>query len=186
MKKLLLTALCLSTTSAFATSQVLLETPVTYAPDASVVDQIKNECHIEDMLTNHVGEVLRKINRTGDGTIASQADAGGAKILRLQITHVLGVGGGAWSGPKATTVSADLIEDGKVIRHTKINRWSVGGMWGAFKGSCSILDRTTIVISKDLSRWVRDPSYEIKEEAPPKEASAPTAQTDSASSAKAE
>ena len=114
MKKLLLTALCLSTTSAFATSQVLLETPVTYAPDASVVDQIKNECHIEDMLTRHVGEVLRKINRAGDGTIASQTDAGGAKILRLQITHVLGVGGGAWSGPKATTVSADLIEDGKV------------------------------------------------------------------------
>ncbi|MFM0365726.1 hypothetical protein [Paraburkholderia sediminicola] len=186
MKKLLLTALCLSTTSAFAASQVLLETPVTYAPDASVVDQIKNECHIEDMLTSHVGEALRKLNRTGDGTIASQTDAGNAKILRLQITHVLGVGGGAWSGPKATTVSADLIEDGKVIRHTRINRWSVGGMWGAFKGSCSILDRTTIVISKDLSRWVRDPSYEIKDEAPPKEASAPTAQTDPASSAKTE
>ncbi|MFM0072238.1 hypothetical protein PQQ86_13810 [Paraburkholderia sediminicola] len=111
---------------------------------------------------------------------------GDAKILRLQISHVLGVCGGAWSGPKATTVSAGLIEDGKVIRHTKINRWSVGGVWGAFKGSCSILDRTTIVINKDLSRWVRDPSYEIKEEAPPKEASAPTAQTDPASSAKAE
>ncbi|CAB3742290.1 hypothetical protein LMG24238_06860 [Paraburkholderia sediminicola] len=186
MKRLFLIGLCLATTSAFAAPLVLLETPVTYAPDASVVDQIKNECHIEDMLTNHVGEVLRKLNRGGDGTIASQTDAGDAKILRLQITHVLGVGGGAWSGPKATTVSADLIEDGKVIRHTKINRWSVGGVWGAFKGSCSILDRTTIVISKDLSRWVRDPSYEIKEEAPPKEASAPTAQTDTASSAKAE
>lgn len=175
MKKLLFTALCFSTTSVFAAGQVLLETPVTYAPDASVVDQIKNECHIEDMLTQHVGEALRRINKTGDGTIASQTDAGDAKILRLQITHVLGVGGGAWSGPKATTVSADLIEGGKVIRHTKINRWSVGGVWGAFKGSCSILDRTTIVISKDLSRWVRDPSYEIKEEALPKEASAPAA-----------
>ncbi|WP_224015105.1 hypothetical protein [Paraburkholderia tropica] len=186
MKKLLLTALCFSTTSAFAASQVLLETPVTYAPGASVVEQIKDECHIEDMLTRHVGAVLRKINRTGDGTISSQVDAGDARILRLQITHVLGVGGGAWSGPKATTVSADLIENGKVIRHTKINRWSVGGVWGAFKGSCSILDRTTIVISKDLSRWVRDPSYVIKEEEPPKEASAPAAQTDPASAVTAE
>ncbi|WP_244145336.1 hypothetical protein [Paraburkholderia mimosarum] len=179
MKRSLLAALCFSTTSAFASSQVLLETPVTYAPDAGVVQKIKDECHIEDMLTRHVGTALRKINKTGDGTIASEADAGDAKVLRLQITHVLGVGGGAWSGPKATTVSADLIEGGKVTRHTKINRWSVGGVWGAFKGSCSILDRTTIVISKDLSRWVRDPSYEIKEEAPPKEASAPTAETDS-------
>lgn len=56
--KLVLAALCLSTTSAFAAGQVLLETPVTYAPDASVVDQIKNECHIEDMLTRHVGDAL--------------------------------------------------------------------------------------------------------------------------------
>jgi hypothetical protein len=171
-----LIGLCLSTGSAFAASQVLLETPVTYAPDASVVQQVKDECHLEDMLARHVGDTLRKINRTGDGTLASQADAGDAKVLRLQITHVLGVGGGAWSGPKAMTVSADLIEDGKVARHTKINRWSVGGMWGAFKGTCSILDRTTVAISKDLGRWVRDPSYEIKEEAPPKEASSPTAE----------
>jgi len=59
-------------------------------------------------------------------------------------------------------------------------------MWGAFKGSCSIRDPTTIVISKDVSRWVRDPSYDIKEEVPPKEASAPKAQTDPASSAKTE
>lgn len=186
MKRLLLIALGLSTTSAFAAGQVLLETPVTYAPDASVVDQVKNECHIEDMLAHHVGDALRRINRTGDGTTASQTDVGDAKILRLQVTHVLGVGGGAWSGPKATTVTADLLENGNVVRHTKINRWSVGGVWGAFKGTCSILDRTTIVISKDLSRWVRDPSYEIKEEAPPKEASAPTAQTDPASAANAE
>jgi hypothetical protein len=176
MKRLFLIGLCLSTTSAFAAPAVLLETPVTYAPDASVVDQVKNECHIEDMLTHHVGEVLRRINKTGDGTIASEVDAGDAEILRLQITHVLGVGGGAWSGPKATTVNADLIEGGKVVRHTQISRWSVGGIWGGFKGTCSILDRTTVVIAKDLSRWVRDPSYEIKEEAAPKEASAPTAQ----------
>lgn len=138
------------------------------------------------MLTRHVNEALRKINKAGDGTVASQTDAADAKILRLQITHVLGVGGGAWTGPKATTVSANLIENGKVTRHTTINRWSVGGVWGGFKGSCSILDRTTIVISKDLSRWVRDPSYQIKEEAPPTEASAPTAQTDPASSATTE
>ncbi|WP_238327930.1 hypothetical protein [Paraburkholderia mimosarum] len=85
-------------------------------------------------LTRHVGTALRKTNKTGDGTIASEADAGDAKVLRLQITHVLGVGGGAWSGPKATTVSADLIEGGKATRHTKINRWSVGGVWGRVQG----------------------------------------------------
>ncbi|MEX3921693.1 hypothetical protein AB4Y43_36715 [Paraburkholderia sp. BR10872] len=67
MKRLFLAVLCLSTTSAFAAGQVLLETPVTYAPGAGVVEQIRNECHIEDMLTRHVGTALRKINRTGEG-----------------------------------------------------------------------------------------------------------------------
>lgn len=179
MKRLLLTSLCLSATAAVAAPPVLLETPVTYAPDVSVVEQVRNECHIEDMLTRHVGDLLRKLNKGGDGTVASQTGAGNATILRLQITHVLGVGGGAWSGPKATTVSVDLVEGDKVVRHARINRWSVGGVWGAFKGTCSILDRTTIFIAKDLYRWVRDPSYEIREEAPPKEASAPTAETGS-------
>ncbi|MDR5750116.1 MULTISPECIES: hypothetical protein [unclassified Caballeronia] len=178
MKRVLLLGLCLSASSAFAANPVLLETPVTYAPDARGVEQVKSECRVDDLLTHHIGDVLRKLNKAGDGTTASQTDAGGATILRVQITNVFGVGGGAWSGPKATTVLADLLEDGKVIRHTRVNRWSVGGMWGAFKGTCSILDRTAIVIAKDLGRWVRDPSYQIKEEAPPQEASAPTAQID--------
>ncbi|MGF6780652.1 hypothetical protein [Paraburkholderia sp. GAS334] len=180
MKRVVLAILCLSSASTFAASPILLETPVTYAPEASVVEQVKTECKIENMLTDHVGGVLSKLNKTGDGTIASQSEANGAEILRLQITHVLGVGGGAWSGPKAITVTADLVEDGNVVRHTKINRWSMGGFFGGFKGTCSILDRSAVAISKDLSRWVRDPSYEIKEEAPPKEASAPTAQTEPA------
>ncbi len=170
MKHLFLIGLCLSTTTALAANPVLLETPVTYAPGASVVDQVKSECQIENMLTTRVGDVLRKRNKTGDGTVASTGDANGAQVLRLQITHILGVGGGAWTGPKAITVTADLLEGGKVIRNTKINRWSVGGMWGGFKGTCSILDRTAVAIGKDLGRWVADPSYVIKEEAPPKEA----------------
>jgi hypothetical protein len=180
MKTLLLLALCLSTASAFAARQVVLETPVTYSSDASVVDQVKTECKIEDMLTQQVGRVLSKMDKTGDGTTASGSDANGADVLRLQITHVLGVGGGAWSGPKAITVSAELIEDGNVVRHTTISRWSVGGVFGAFKGTCSILERSATVIGRDLGRWVRDPRYEIKEEAPPTIASEP--QADSAAS----
>ncbi|MFT0172565.1 hypothetical protein ACLKMY_26780 [Paraburkholderia mimosarum] len=51
MKRSFLAALCFSTTSAFASSssQILLETPVTYAPHAGVVEKIKDECHIEDI-----------------------------------------------------------------------------------------------------------------------------------------
>ncbi|PFH04365.1 hypothetical protein BCF11_5140 [Collimonas sp. PA-H2] len=172
MKKLLLIGLLSYGTAAFASS-TLLEVPVTYHPDAGVVEKVKQECQIENMLQHRVGPVLAKLNKGGDGTIATGADSAGATLLRLQITHVLGVGGGAFSGPKAITVNADLLDSsGKVLRHTKINRWSMGGMFGAFKGTCTILDRSAAAIGKDLSRWVHDPSYQIVNEAEPKEAEA--------------
>ncbi|MFJ2986637.1 hypothetical protein ACIPF8_02135 [Collimonas sp. NPDC087041] len=179
MKKLILIGMLSYGTAALADGgNTLLEVPVTYHPDAGVVAKVKEECQIESMLSHRVGPVLAKMNKTGDGTIPSGSDAAGANLLRLQITHVLGVGGGAWSGPKAITVNADLLDaSGKVIRHTKINRWSMGGMFGGFKGTCSILDRSAAAIGKDLSRWVRDPSYQIVEEAAPKEAeAAPTSE----------
>jgi hypothetical protein len=173
MKFHLFAALSLSSVTAVAATQtVVLETPVTYAPGSEVVQQVKTECQIEDMLATRVGDVLRKRNKGGSGTIAVGADASGSQVLRLQISHVLGIGGGAWTGPKAITVNAELLEDGKVVRNTKVNRWSIGGFWGAFKGTCSILDRSAIVIAKDMARWVRDPSYVVKDEGPPKDASA--------------
>jgi hypothetical protein len=174
MKRFLLIALCLTSSAVFAGErrQVLLETPVTYAAGAGVVEQVKDECHIDDMLTHRVGDALRRLNRGGDGTIDANGAPGDAEVLRLQITYVMGVGGGAWTGPKAISLSADLIDNGKVVRHTKFKRWSVGGMWGAFKGTCSILDRTGVAISKDLARWVHNPRYEIKDEDAPQPASA--------------
>ncbi|SDD46278.1 hypothetical protein SAMN05216345_109130 [Cupriavidus sp. YR651] len=172
VKSFLFIGLCLSSASALAASQVVLETPVTYAAGAGVVEQVKTECHIEDILANRVGEVLRKRNKGGAATIEADANPNGAQVLRLKITHVLGIGGGAWTGPKAITVVAELLEDGKITRQTKVNRWSVGGFWGAFKGTCSILDRSAIFISKDMARWIKDPSYVVKDEGPPKEATA--------------
>ncbi len=169
MKKLMVLALLVGSTSVLAAANVRLEVPVTYHPNAGVVQAVRDECRIEEMLAEHVGAALEKRNPSGIGTVAVGADTSGDAVLRLRITHILGVGGGAWSGPKAITVTAELLEDGKVARQTKINRWSMGGVFGAFKGTCTILERSAVAIGKDMQRWVRDPSYRIREEAPPKE-----------------
>ncbi|WP_460527820.1 hypothetical protein [Chitinimonas naiadis] len=163
MKKLLLLAVLAHAASALAADKVLLEAPVTYHANASVVDSVKTECKIEEMLTRDVGAALVKVNKGGNGTVASAAEAGDAAVLRLQISHVLGVGGGAWSGPKAITVYAELVENGKVTRSGRVNRWSTGGMWGGFKGTCSILDRCSKALGADLSKWVVDPSFKLEE-----------------------
>ena len=169
MRKLLPLVLFANASVAIAAT-TLLEVSVTYHPNAGVVAAVKQECQIETMLSTRVGTMLGKLNKTGDGTIAVGVDAPDSAILRLQITHILGVGGGAWTGPKAITLTAELLEGGKTVRQTKINRWSVGGVFGAFKSTCTILERSADAITKDLSRWVQNPSYKIIEQAAPKEA----------------
>ncbi|MGO4611128.1 hypothetical protein AB4142_32840, partial [Variovorax sp. 2RAF20] len=64
-------------------------------------------------------------------------------------------------------MNAELIEGGTVARHVKLNRWSIGGFWGGFKGTCSILNRSAVALAKDLNRWARDPSYVPKDEVEP-------------------
>jgi len=150
--------------SAFADG-VVLETPIAYAKDASVNERVRTECHVEDLLERHISTYMQKVQRGATGS------ASGAAVLKIEIAHVMGVGGGSWSGPKAITVDATLMVDGKVKRQGKVSRWSNGGFWAGLKGTCGILERDAKAIGKDLSRWVKDPRYVMPIEAePPKEA----------------
>ena len=154
---------------AMAVDKVLLEVPVTYDPNAGVARPVREQCDVEGLLARRVGAALAKRGRVPDATVAAGSASGGTPVLRLTITHVLGVGGGAWSGPKAITLRAELLDGKNVMRQQKVNRWSMGGFWGGFKGTCSILDRTATRLAKDLTLWSYDAHYKMDEdEAPPK------------------
>ncbi|MBV8047709.1 MAG: hypothetical protein JO171_11180 [Paludibacterium sp.] len=175
MKKYLLAgaAALLLAPACFAGGAVL-ETPVAYTPDATVVDAVKAECKVEDMLAQDVGGALAKDN-DGAGTIDAKADASGKTVLRLRISFVMGVLGGGWTGPKAITVKPQLFENGKMTREGKLTRWSTGGAFAAFKGTCDILKRCSKQIADDMVEWVKDPTYELDDQDPPKDTSAPVA-----------
>lgn len=164
-------AICIAgMTAAGAQAATRLEVPVTYMADVSVVEGIRRDCKIEDMLSSRIGPMLGKLNNTVNGTVETGADPAGDTVLRLQITHVLGAGGGAWSGPKAITVLAELLEGGKVVHQTKINEWTTGGLFGGYMGTCAILKRSADAITDDLNQWVQNPSTTIQEQPAPKDA----------------
>jgi len=170
MKKLAILATLACAAGAQA-SEIALLTPIAYDPTASVVDKVKQECKLEEQLTSDVSDAFRKNNI---GPVVATAEGPG-EVIKVRITHVLGFGGGAWSGPKAITVHADLMKNGKVERTTRINRWTTGGMWGGFKGTCSILNRSSAAIAKDLVKWAHDPTYSVEDSTPkdaPKESDA--------------
>lgn len=172
MSKHLLLCLLASYSAAVISSEVRVETPITYHPLADVDKTVKVECKVEELLERHLTEGLQRWakNMARHRPAPPTTEEGSEKLpetpeqtVRLQITHVLGIGGGAWTGPKAITVQATLLEQDKVIREAKINRWSVGGVFGSLKGTCTILERCAKQIGIQLGRWAHDPHYAIKE-----------------------
>ena len=180
MKKLSV-AICLVVMSAAAQAATRLEVPITYMANAEAVEGTKRDCKIEEMLSSRIGPMLAKLYKIDKGTIDLGADPAGDKVLRVQITHVLGAGGGAWSGPKAITVLAELLDGGTVVHYTKINEWTTGGVFGGYMGTCAILERSANAITKDLNEWVQNPSTKVEEKPAPKGAPVPSAEAPKAS-----
>lgn len=159
MKRLLPLVALLACTAVRA-APVYLETPVTYAPNAGVVDKVKEECKPDEMFVREASPFFAKLAE-GEGTVAADGAPRDKTRVQVQITHVMGVGGGAWSGPKSMSIQATLIENGKPGRTTKLTRTTTGGAFGGFKGTCSLIERCAKALGKDLSQWAVDPTSKV-------------------------
>ena len=140
---------------------VALLAPVTYEPDAPVVQKVRDQCPIERQLADHTADALR---RSGVGPGMTNSPDG--TVVRVMISRVRGVGGGAWTGPKAITLRVELRHDDNTVRATTLNSWSIGGVFAGVKGTCEILDRDTQVLADDIVHWVQDEHYVVHEDEP--------------------
>jgi hypothetical protein len=154
MKKIAFAALLAACAAAHADGIKLL-TPVTYAAESSVVPKVRDACKLEERLTSDVG-----------GALAGTTDSTRGEVVRVSIVDVMGVGGGGWTGPKAISLKVDLLKDGKVERSTHLTRTTTGGAFGGFKGTCSMLERDSSVLGKDVAKWVASSAYSTGEDAP--------------------
>lgn len=94
---------------------------------------------------------------------APGAGAGAGKVLTMEITHVMGFGGGLYSGPKQIVVKGSLSEGGQVKGTFEAKRTTVtGGAFGGYKGTCSLLHRTAKAVAKDVGEWLPSPTMDAK------------------------
>jgi hypothetical protein len=154
--------LALGATSAGAAPQVALLTPVAFAPTTDPRAEVREECRLGEMLENHVGNALRRVNK-GPGT----TDSTKGDVLKITVTTIWGARGNNWTGPKGLGLDAVIMHDGVVQRSTSLHRTTMGGFWGGFKGICGFMDRDAVSIAKDLAKWSRDerfvpPSEDVK------------------------
>ena len=130
--------------------------PVPFAENSMASSDVKASCTLDTRLPEFIADAARR-----GVTVVVAPDSGDdmeGKVLYLTITHVLGTGGGAWSGSKSVTVEGELKENGEVIGSFTGARYSGGGAFGGFKGTCAILGRCIQALGKDIAAWLRNPT----------------------------
>ena len=154
-------ALAVVSTSCLAGNALNVQTPAVLPADTHIPDAIKAQCKVPELVGNRVLDAVSKVY--GDTRqVGSDANPVNGLLLKTTITSVWGAShGGGWTGPKHISVTFDLVKDGKVLQTTTSKRTSDGGMWGAFKSTCGIMDRLAKEVGEDAADWIKDNLAEI-------------------------
>ena len=153
MRAVIVAAACLLANPAWAADAVQVPKKVPYAEDNDISDAIKSECKMGEELAASI-----KLH-SGDAVVlvegAPATDQG--RVLDIHIVDAI-AGGNAWMGhQKSTKIRGTLYENGKKVASFKARRNSMGGAFGGFKGSCSVLGRTAEKLGEDVSEWLKAP-----------------------------
>jgi hypothetical protein len=129
-----------------------------FAEGSGASSKVKSSCKLETKLPNFIRSAAKN-GVTVQITTEPLENVEG-KILYIEFTHILGTGGGAWSGPKTVTVHGELRENGEIIGTFTATRYSTGGAFGGFKGTCSILGRCVKTLGSDIALWLQNPTMD--------------------------
>jgi hypothetical protein len=129
--------------------------PIEYNKDAYIREPIIQECNLPGKLTQYIAE--NAANQYTQIITDSGSIPADAQILKIEIEQVGGLAGGAWTGSKRVLIKGTLTKNGKVLGDFKASRYSGGGMFAVFKGTCVILGRCVRTLGSDVARWLTRP-----------------------------
>jgi hypothetical protein len=135
--------------AATAAEPVGIPKVVPFAESMDVPEAVRNECQLGEKVSSFLAEYAP------DAKVSEDTKQG--RYLRMTISEVTAFGGGAWSGPKWMTVTGTLVQDDKPVASFRAKRYSTGGAFGGFKGTCSIIGRCTKAIAQDIAEWLKNP-----------------------------
>ena len=148
VKGILITCL-LSTANIVVAEKVKILETIPFSEVASVPEAVRNQCKLGERTSVYLDKYSKNIERV--------ETLGEGRYLDLEITDVFAPGGGAWSGPKWVEVYGTLIEGEKEIATFRAKRFSTGGVFGGFMGTCKILNRCSKALGRDISYWLKNP-----------------------------
>jgi hypothetical protein len=151
---LLLISALVAPLTASAGEHIFVQLPVMVDPSAPVPAAVKNQCTVETALgAQAMAEIAKRVDPAVQ-SVATPDQAGNDKLVQITILAVQANGGGAWSGPKSMTVRADILKGGARIATTILTRSTNGGAFAGLTGTCTMLERVTNALGKDVAVWV--------------------------------
>ena len=149
MASVIAAALCFCASTIADEGTIGIPKAVPFAATADVPEAVKNECQLGEKVSAYLEQFASNVK------VSDQHKEG--RYIDMTITEVVGSGGGAWSGPKWMEVTGTLKDNDKAVASFRAKRFSTGGAFGALKGTCSIMERCTKTIAKDISIWLQAP-----------------------------
>ncbi|MEM8547212.1 MAG: hypothetical protein AAGF46_03525 [Pseudomonadota bacterium] len=132
---------------------VTIPSYVEFAPGVDVTAAVRDECQLQTKLQDFIVQYGKGM----DIVLSDNPEGAEGRYVMLEYTHVVGFGGGTWSGAKSLLVSGEVFEGGKLIGSFTALRYSGGGAFGNFKGTCAILGRCAKALGKDIARFLKNP-----------------------------
>ncbi len=158
------TSKTLPQTTQLSGTGVLVIKQIGFKDDAYIRDAVKKECDLIGKLTQFI--VDNASTQYAQIITDSTTMPTNAQVLTIDIEKVES-GSGGWAGRggmfggkggRMVGIKGELTQQGKKLGDFKGLRYSGGGAFGGFKGTCAVLGRCVRTLGKDVADWLANPT----------------------------
>ncbi|MBT1443663.1 hypothetical protein KJI95_03880 [Shewanella sp. JM162201] len=132
-----------------------IESNIPFKDSDEIVSKVKEEC---TALGSQFADSIVKYGNKQKLQIKSvDALPTQGTVVKVTINSVISEGNANPFNPhrKQVFATATLMVDGKAADSNTFSRFSGGGFWGGFKGSCSVLQHTVNTLGNDVAKWLK-------------------------------
>lgn len=138
-----------------AADTVVIADSIPYADGADIQRKVREEC---TELNGQFASYIRQYAGERGVTVEfGDPAAGTGRVLRVELTSAVSQGNAFLGHNKGTSSRGTLVQDGVEVAGFRATRYSMGGAFAGFKGSCSVLGRTVRAMGQDIGTWLADP-----------------------------
>lgn len=127
---------------------------VRFSSKSRVAQNIKKECTLQKSLAD---SIVKYAATNGINVVVKNKIRSNELKLDIQIEQAISSGNAAIGHNKFVTISGAIVKGNKKYYTFDAARLSGGGYFGAYRSSCSVLNRIASALGKDVSSWLSAP-----------------------------